>query len=108
MQRLADMWVCSGVKHFVVLGCHCACSLCWGTTALTAVTAPRMQHDKYLEEVASCNVFIVKGNVVTTPPTSGSILPGVTRKSIIQLAKDKGYEVREEPVVSGGRKGRQG
>lgn len=57
------------------------------------------KHDTYLEEVSSCNVFVLtKDNVIKTPPLAGSILPGVTRRSIVQLAKDLGYEVREEPI----------
>jgi branched-chain amino acid aminotransferase len=55
-------------------------------------------HDKYLEEVSSCNIFVKHGNVISTPPISGSILPGVTRRSVVELARSKGYEVREEPV----------
>mmetsp|Transcript_468 Transcript_468/g.1083 ORF Transcript_468/g.1083 Transcript_468/m.1083 type:complete len:406 (-) Transcript_468:29-1246(-) len=56
------------------------------------------KHDKYLEEVSSCNIFVKHGNVISTPPISGSILPGVTRRSVIELARSKGYEVKEEPV----------
>lgn len=54
---------------------------------------------KYLEEVSSCNIFIVKGNVISTPATNGTILEGVTRKSIIEIAKDHGYQVEERPVA---------
>ncbi|KAK7400430.1 hypothetical protein VNO78_11636 [Psophocarpus tetragonolobus] len=50
---------------------------------------------KYVEEVSSCNAFIVKGNVISTSPTLGTILPGITRNSIIQLARDLGYQVEE-------------
>ncbi|CAN1289614.1 Branched-chain-amino-acid aminotransferase 2, chloroplastic [Linum perenne] len=46
---------------------------------------------KYLEEVSSCNIFILKGKVISTPATRGTILPGVTRKSIIEIARDQGY-----------------
>ncbi|ESQ30467.1 hypothetical protein EUTSA_v10011608mg [Eutrema salsugineum] len=51
-----------------------------------------------IEEVSTCNIFIVKGNIVSTPPTSGTILPGVTRKSMIELARDIGYQVQERDV----------
>ncbi|KAM6555572.1 hypothetical protein CsatB_002591 [Cannabis sativa] len=54
---------------------------------------------KYLEEVSSCNIFIVKGNVISTPPTAGTILPGITRKSIIEIARDHGYKVEERGVM---------
>ncbi|KAL9329232.1 hypothetical protein ACSQ67_004235 [Phaseolus vulgaris] len=50
---------------------------------------------KYVEEVSSCNAFIVKGNVITTSPTLGTILPGITRNSIMQLACDLGFQVEE-------------
>jgi branched-chain amino acid aminotransferase len=50
-------------------------------------------HNRYLEEVSSCNVFVVKGGVVATPATRGTILPGITRKSVIELAADRGYKV---------------
>ncbi|MCD7471056.1 hypothetical protein HAX54_011336 [Datura stramonium] len=36
--------------------------------------------ERYLEEVSSCNVFIVKGNMIVTPAIKGTILPGITRK----------------------------
>ena len=56
------------------------------------------KHDKFLEEVSSCNIFVLHGKTITTPPISGSILPGVTRRSVIELARSRGYEVKEEPV----------
>ncbi|KAF8718354.1 hypothetical protein HU200_025333 [Digitaria exilis] len=55
-------------------------------------------HKRYLEEVSSCNVFVVKGGVVATPATRGTILPGVTRKSVMELATDRGYKVEERLV----------
>ena len=36
--------------------------------------------DTYLEEVSSCNIFVVKGRSIKTPPLQGTILPGVTRR----------------------------
>ncbi|KAJ1403683.1 Aminotransferase-like, PLP-dependent enzyme [Sesbania bispinosa] len=56
------------------------------------------EEHKYVEEVSSCNAFIVKGHVISTAPTLGTILPGATRKSIIQLANDLGYQVKEQKV----------
>ncbi|CAJ1936220.1 unnamed protein product [Sphenostylis stenocarpa] len=53
---------------------------------------------KYIEEVSSCNVFIVKDNIICTPHIDGAILPGITRKSIIEIAIDLGYEVMERAV----------
>lgn len=54
--------------------------------------------DTYLEEVSSCNIFVVKGKTIRTPPLQGTILPGVTRRSIIELAAMRGYKVEETPV----------
>ncbi|XP_070052043.1 branched-chain amino acid aminotransferase 2, chloroplastic [Nicotiana tabacum] len=53
---------------------------------------------RYLEEVSSCNVFIVKGNLIVTPAIKGTILPGITRKSIIDVALSQGFEVEERLV----------
>ncbi|CAN6685417.1 unnamed protein product [Malus baccata var. baccata] len=53
---------------------------------------------KNVEEVSSCNVFIVKDNVILTPPTNGTILPGVTRKSIIEIALHLNHGADEKHV----------
>lgn len=54
--------------------------------------------DGYLSEGAGENLFIVKDGILITPPTSASILPGITRDSVITLARDLGYEVREANI----------
>ncbi|WZY76189.1 hypothetical protein YC2023_022573 [Brassica napus] len=51
-----------------------------------------------IEEVSTCNIFVVKENILSTPPISGTILPGITRKSISELARDIGYQVQERDV----------
>ncbi|XP_012079469.1 branched-chain amino acid aminotransferase 2, chloroplastic isoform X2 [Jatropha curcas] len=56
-------------------------------------------HKKYLEEVSSCNIFIVKDNVISTPAIKGTILPGITRKSIIDVARSEGFQVEERLVA---------
>ena len=53
---------------------------------------------KYIEEVGSMNIFFKIDGKVVTPMLNGSILPGVTRDSIITLCKDFGYEVEERKV----------
>ncbi|CAH2038418.1 unnamed protein product [Thlaspi arvense] len=53
---------------------------------------------KYLEEASSCNVFVVKGRTISTPATNGTILEGVTRKSVMEIASDLGYKVVEKAV----------
>jgi branched-chain amino acid aminotransferase len=49
----------------------------------------------YVEEVGAMNIMFVYGNLIKTPALTGSILPGVTRSSLIQLARDMGYQVEE-------------
>jgi len=54
---------------------------------------------KYLEELGGMNVFLVRHDgTLITPNINGSILEGITRDSIIQLAKDRGHAVEERPV----------
>ncbi|XP_004511802.1 branched-chain amino acid aminotransferase 2, chloroplastic [Cicer arietinum] len=55
-------------------------------------------HKRYLEEVSSCNIFVVKGNIISTPAIKGTILPGITRKSIIDVARSQGFQVEERLV----------
>ena len=52
-------------------------------------------HRKYIEEVGAMNVMFKIGGEIVTPALSGSILPGITRKSIIEVLKGKGYTVSE-------------
>jgi len=49
----------------------------------------------YVSEASGENIFIVRERKIKTTPLT-SILPGITRDSIIVLARDKGYEVVEE------------
>ena len=50
---------------------------------------------KYIEEVGAMNVMFLINGTVVTPKLTGSILPGITRKSIIELLKDEGRKVEE-------------
>ncbi|HOV69270.1 MAG TPA: branched-chain amino acid aminotransferase [Clostridia bacterium] len=50
---------------------------------------------KYVEEVGAMNIFFVIDGVIVTPALSGSILPGITRDSVIKYARFKGLEVQE-------------
>ncbi len=68
---------------------------------------------RYIEELGGMNVFCRFGGRLVTPPLGGSILPGVTRDSILRLAPDLGYEVEERPIaideiVEGARSGELG
>ncbi len=53
---------------------------------------------KYIEEVGAMNIFFKIDGKVVTPALSGSILPGITRNSVITLCKDWGYEVEERKI----------
>ncbi len=66
---------------------------------------------KHVEEVGTMNVFFVIDGQIVTPSLSGSILPGITRDSVIILCKSKGYDVIErvvdiEEIISGIKNGR--
>lgn len=52
----------------------------------------------FVSEGSGENIFLVRDNVMFTPPISSSLLPGVTRGSVIQLAKEAGLEVRETNI----------
>ena len=54
---------------------------------------------KYIEEVGAMNVFFVLDGEVVTPELHGSILPGITRKSSIQLLRDWGFKVSERRIT---------
>jgi branched-chain amino acid aminotransferase len=55
--------------------------------------------DGYIADGPGENVFVVKDGAIWTPPLATSILPGVTRNTVIQMAQDLGYEVREENLI---------
>ncbi len=50
----------------------------------------------FISEGSGENLFLVLDGVIYTPNLASVILPGITRASVIQIAKDLGYEVREE------------
>jgi branched-chain amino acid aminotransferase len=54
---------------------------------------------KYVEEVGTSNAFFMIGDTVYTSSLTGSILPGVTRDSTIQLLKKWGYKVEERRIL---------
>jgi branched-chain amino acid aminotransferase len=53
----------------------------------------------YVAECTGENLFIVKGGVLITPPLSSGALGGITRASIMTIARDLGYEVVEENLL---------
>jgi len=53
---------------------------------------------KYIEEVGAMNIFFKIDGKIVTPELSGSILPGITRNSVIEVCKSWGYEVEERRI----------
>ncbi len=56
-------------------------------------------HKKYVEEVGTSNIFFLIGDELVTPPLGGTILPGVTRDSVIEMARSWGIPVMERPIA---------
>lgn len=54
--------------------------------------------DGFVSEGSGENIFVVRDDVIFTPPLHASILPGITRDSVITLARDLGFEVRQEQL----------
>lgn len=52
----------------------------------------------HVSEGSGENLFVVLNGKIHTPPLSSSVLPGITRDSVIQLAKEKELDVIEEPI----------
>lgn len=53
----------------------------------------------YVAEGPGENIFLVKDGILYTPEAASSILPGITRASVIELARDMGYEVVEKRIT---------
>ncbi|MBW1722375.1 MAG: branched-chain amino acid aminotransferase [Deltaproteobacteria bacterium] len=56
-------------------------------------------HHRYVEEVGTMNMFFVIDDEVITAPLTGSILPGITRDSVIHMARDWGMKVSERSLA---------
>jgi branched-chain amino acid aminotransferase len=67
------------------------------------------QHNGYVEGIAldvtgnlsegsGENLFVVRNGIVMTPPLTASVLPGITRDSVMTLARELGFEVREQTI----------
>jgi branched-chain amino acid aminotransferase len=53
----------------------------------------------YVADGSGENIFVVRDGLITTPPLSTSILPGITRDSVIQIAQDLGHRVEEANLI---------
>lgn len=67
---------------------------------LANVSEALMLNDQgYVAEGSADNVFMIKNGCFYTPPTYVGALEGITRNAVIEMAKDLGYEVKEEPFT---------
>jgi branched-chain amino acid aminotransferase len=53
----------------------------------------------YVADGSGENIFVVTDGKIATPPLSTSILPGITRETVIEIARDLGYEVEEKNII---------
>ncbi len=53
---------------------------------------------EYIEEAGTMNAFFIIDGTLATPPLNGNILAGITRDSVIQMARDQGIRVEERPI----------
>jgi branched-chain amino acid aminotransferase len=58
-----------------------------------------LNHEGYVADGPGENIFVVKDGRLQTPPLSMSILPGITRDTIIRIARDLGYTVEETLLI---------
>ena len=58
-----------------------------------------LNHDGYVADGPGENIFVVKDGRLLTPPLSMSILPGITRDTVIQIAQDIGHRVEEALLI---------
>ena len=58
-----------------------------------------LTEDGFIADGSGENVFVVKDGKIATPPLATSILPGITRDSLIQIAQDLGYTVEEKNLI---------
>jgi len=60
-----------------------------------------LNDDGYIAEGGGCNVFFVEAGALMTPPLDSSILPGVTREAVIEIAAETGLKVKEIDIKPG-------
>ena len=97
-----DVRAVRGGVGFAKTGGNYAASMRAGEAAIEAGFNQALWLDgverKYVEEAGAMNVMFVINGVVTTPALSGSILPGVTRDSVLTLARDMGMKAEERRI----------
>lgn len=53
----------------------------------------------FVSEASAANLFVVKNNVIATPPQTAGILPGITRSVVMELSRKIGYKVEERDIT---------
>lgn len=85
----------------------CKCTGMYVNSSLAKVEAIKAGYDEALllsqqgtvSEGTGENLFVVRGDVLTTPPTASGALEGITRDTIMTIARERGYEVVEANVL---------
>jgi len=106
-----SLWVSEDYTRAAPGGTGAAkCGGNYATSLIAQAEATRLGHDqvlfldaverRWIEELGGMNIFFVldDGSLIT-PPLGGTILPGITRASLLTLARDLGLTVREEPYA---------
>lgn len=106
-----SLWVSEDYTRAAPGGTGAAkCGGNYATSLVAQAEATRRGHDqvlfldaverRWIEELGGMNIFFVfDDGSLATPPLTGTILPGVTRDSLLVLARDLGLTVREEPYA---------
>jgi len=58
-----------------------------------------LDSEGYVAEGTGDNIFVIKNGKIKTPPVSSSVLKGITRDAVVDLAKEQGYEIVEEKLT---------
>jgi branched-chain amino acid aminotransferase len=98
-----DVRAAPGGVGFAKASANYAASLRASTAAATrghtiALWLDAHEH-RYIQELSGMNLFAVVDGELVTPQLDGAILPGITRDSLITLARDRGYRVHERPIA---------
>jgi len=93
---------CSGGTGMAKTGGNYACAM---KTSVNAIDLGYLQtlwldaeHNEYIEELSGMNFFVVIDGILTTPELGDTVLDGITRDSIITLARHKGLRVVEKQI----------
>jgi branched-chain amino acid aminotransferase len=109
--RAVSLWVSHDYTRAAVGGTGAAkCGGNYAASLIAQAEASRRGYDqvvfldaverRWIEELGGMNIFFVMADgSLVTPPLTGTILPGITRASLVELARAEGITVREEPYA---------